>query len=600
MDAPENIAFDPRAPLPERFDAQSVLQQTYLPTASELIPAQTLMPIIEAIKGAAEERELIKSAQVIQGPWRGPSAQGRLGLRSVNLDRLQIFAYADFWDKPANASFDLLRSMVDQTPVLSGIVLTRLRQISRFTQPQEDDGPGFVIRHIERDHAVSTDEAASILALTSFIRNGGWERDPRKRKRMGRDTFAQFMAKSVRDSLTLDAAPIETETKRDSKLGLDGFYAVDGATIRLCTEDGYRGDDEIFAVQVLQNSNIVTAYTYDDLVYEVRNPRSDVRLSGYGLSETELLIRCVTGFLNAMTYNAKGFDDNAIPRGLLHLSGDYSDNDLAAFRRYWNAMVKGISNAWTLPVLVSKDQESKASFERFGIEFNEMYFSKWMTFLASLICAIYGMSPDEINFESFSAGRSSLSGSDTSEKLADSKDKGLRPLMAYYESLISDYIIQVFSDKYCFRWAGLDEEDQEKRHEMRKLVLTVNEVRAQEGYGKLDGPLGDAPLNPSLIGLYQQQTQPPQQPSFGDRGPQQEDHGGESGPGGYDDTDDGEKEDGDQEEGDGSAGNENEDGEPMGKANPNHGERVMFASWAGIPLDFGTRRLPGGDMAGLT
>ena len=28
------------------------------------------------------------------------------------------------------------------------------------------------------------------------------------------------------------------------------LYAVDGSTIRLCTEDGYEGDDEIFALQV--------------------------------------------------------------------------------------------------------------------------------------------------------------------------------------------------------------------------------------------------------------------------------------------------------------------------------------------------------------
>jgi len=527
MDAAEITAFNDAAPLPERYDAQAELQRVYMPTSSDIIQPTYLAPIIQAMRESAEEQQLIKSAQIIQGPWTGNRESRKLGMRSVNLDRMQIFAYADFWDKPANASFDLLRSMVDQTPVLSGIVLTRIRQVARFAQVQEDDGPGFAIRHIDRDHQITKSEEESIRALSQFVRNCGWERDPRKRKQMGRDTFPQFLAKSIRDSLSLDSAPIETEIKNNRQLGLDGFYAVDGATIRLCTDEGYRGDDEVYAVQVLQNSNVVTAYTYADLIYEVRNPRSDVRMAGYGLSETELLIRCVTGFLNAMTYNAKGFDDNSIPRGLLHLSGDYSDNDLAAFRRYWNAMVKGISNAWTLPVLVSKDQESKASFERFGIEFNEMYFSKWMTFLASLICAIYGMSPEEINFESFSAGRSSLSGSDTEQKLVDSKDKGLRPLLSYYEALISDFLIQPFSDKYCFRWTGLDEEDLDKRHEMRKMVLTVNEARAQEGYDKLEGPMGEAPLNPSLIGIYQAQIQPQQ--SFGDRDPGMDDHGGDAG-----------------------------------------------------------------------
>jgi hypothetical protein len=48
------------------------------------------------------------------------------------------------------------------------------------------------------------------------------------------------MAKSVRDTLTMDAAPIETEFKRARDLGLDGFYAVDGASVRLCTERATR------------------------------------------------------------------------------------------------------------------------------------------------------------------------------------------------------------------------------------------------------------------------------------------------------------------------------------------------------------------------
>src|SRR3546814_12753323 len=94
-----------------------------------------------------------------------------------------------------------------------------------------------------------------------------------------------------------------------------------------------------------------------------------------------------------------------------------------------------------------------------------MMFSKWMTFLASMICAIYGIAPDELNFESFSASKSALSGNDTEQKLAESKVKGLRPLLSHFENLFSDFIVADFADKYVFRWSGLDEVDEEKRHE---------------------------------------------------------------------------------------------------------------------------------------
>jgi hypothetical protein len=198
-----------------------------------------------------------------------------------------------------------------------------------------------------------------------------------------------------------------------------------------------------------------------------------------------------------------------------------------AFKRQWNAMVRGINNSWVLPVMVSRDAESKASFEKLGVDFDEMHFSKFMTFLVSIICAIYGMSPAEINFDSFTAGNTSaLAGSDTAEKLAASKDSGLRPLMAYLESVLSDFVIGEFSEKYCFRWTGLEPEDQGQRNEMRKAVLTVNEIRAQEGYDPMDGPLGDAPLNPSLIGPWMQLTQ---QAQGGQDGGDGEDQGQEQG-----------------------------------------------------------------------
>jgi hypothetical protein len=45
---------------------------------------------------------------------------------------------------------------------------------------------------------------------------------------------------------------------------------------------------------------------------------------------------------------------------------------------------------------------------------------------------------------------------------------------------------------------------------MRKLVLTVNEVRAEEGHQAMKGPLGDAPVNPALIQPWLQFNPPPQ------------------------------------------------------------------------------------------
>lgn len=491
-----------------------------MPSASDLAPMGALKNFLDLAAAQIEEGDEIRksiNANVVPFP-SDRSKKKEPGMQSVQLDEWMLNIQGDYWERPSALSFDSLRQVVTQTPILNAVMFTRIRQVQRFCGIAETgtDSPGFEVRHVDRGHSLTKSEQESIKLLNRFMLNCGWEFKPRLRKALSRDSLSQFMAKAVRDSLTLDACPIELEWKRDKALGIDGFYSVDGATIRLCTEKGYDGDDAIRALQVVQG-RITTAYTYEDLIYETRNPRTDVMACGYGLPEAELLVRIITGYLNALTYNIKGFDSNAIPKGMLHLSGNYGEQELAAFKRYWNAMVKGINNAWSLPVMVSKDQESKASFESFGVEFNEMYFSKWMTFLTSIICALFGMSPAEINFDSFSGGNTSpLAGSDTEEKLAASKDSGLRPLLSYYENLFSDFVIAEFSPDYCFRWTGLDPEDADKKHEKKKLILTLNEMRAEEGHPKLDGPMGDAPLNPSLMGMYQQLAMPQPDPGAGD------------------------------------------------------------------------------------
>lgn len=507
-DIPEtaaSVALNPAASPAERYDAQAEVTRGAL--ASSLLPSAEVQPVIDYINEQFEEQAFQKAlskGNVIPFP---PKGRGDRGMQSVTLDEYQISAQGYYWDRPGILNFDSMRAMVDATPLLNAILLTRIRQINRFCHPQMDQAEaGFVIRHVDKNIELNDEQSASVARLQQFMLNCGWETNPRRRKRLKRDNFAGFMAKSVRDTLTLDAAPIETEFKRDRSMGLDGFYAVDGGSIRLCTEDGYQGDDEIYALQVIQG-RIRTAYTYDDLIYEVRNPRTDVRSCGYGTSETEMLIKVVTYLLNTMTFNGSFFDKNSIPRGLLSLVGNYDASDIAAFKRYWTAMTKGIQNAFNLPVIVSKDSESKAQFQEIGGQLNEMAFAKWMTFLTSVACAIYGIAPEEVSMESFTVGKSSLSGSDTEEKIISSNDKGLRPLLSFYQNMFSDFIIQEFSPQYMFQWMGLDGDDAKTQFEKRKLAETWNESRAEIGLDPIEGALGDAPINPSLMSAWSAERQ---------------------------------------------------------------------------------------------
>ncbi len=531
------VLADPRAPQSEVFDAQSELGKAHQPSLSDMIPSADVLRMIDVINDGLADQAMLKggSAQII--PFPGEPRKTKAGMQSTYVDDLQVFTTGRARDKPSPLGFAQLREMVEQTPVLAAIVGTRMRQVSRFTQPSEDGLEGFEIRHVDKDHKMTPAEKDRAKLIGRFIQNSGWEFNPRKRKALKRQTFAQMMRARVRDSLAMDAAPIEIEWKRDRAQGIDGLYAIDGATIGLCTDEGYEGDDKVVAVQEVEG-RVTTTYTQDNLIYEVRNPRTDVRLAGYGFGEAEQLIRVVTGILNAMNTNIAGFDNNAIPRGVLQLSGDYDAGDLASFKRSWNNQVKGINGRWAVPVMVNKDgAQGKVEWTNFGVDFNEMMFAKWMTFLTSLACAIWGMDPGEINFESFAASKSSLSGSDTEEKLTSAKDSGLHPDMAFFEAEQTDYVVSEFDQDLCFRWVGLREEDKKWQQEYRKLAYTVNELRAVEGddpYPKEDGlDLGTAPLNPALLPAWQAKQQadnpqpgqefgagapppPPPGPDFGD------------------------------------------------------------------------------------
>ncbi|EJG5414255.1 phage portal protein [Salmonella enterica] len=516
-DKPLETAFNAHAPVDEQQDAMAQAQRIAMPSS-----VADVAPLIKHIAEQYAEQEFYKTLQkpnVVPFPSKAVQDGKREGMQSVYLDERQLQIVGDYYEKPNNFNMESMRMMVDRTPILSAVIMTRLRQIKRFCRANSKGiGPGFQItlKDQDVDTKMTASQQKDVELLQGFFTNCGWESNPRERHRLKRDNFSGFMSKMVRDSLVMDSAPIETEYKRKRALGMDGFYAVDGSTIRLCHEDGYNGDDEIFALQVVQG-NVRTAYTYNDLIYVPRNPRTDVLQGGYGMSETELLVTTVTGFLNAMTYNQKYFDSNAIPKGLLHLAGDYSQDDLNSFKRYWNSMVKGINNAWSLPVMVSKNGESKASFENFGVDVNEIMFAKWMTFLTSIICAIYGIAPDEINFESFTSGASSLSGDNTEEKLINSKDKGLRPLLAHFEDLFTDYIVSDFNPNYQFRWTGLDDKTPTEQLEEEKLGRTMNEFRKARGWDVINEEWADSPI--SVAGqAWMQEHQPEPQAMPGEEG----------------------------------------------------------------------------------
>jgi len=404
------------------------------------------------------------------------------------------------WLEKTTSTFDFCKSFVAAVDVVKAIILTRQRQIAAFLRPERDQGPlGFRFRRADEEKLTDRDKLG-VRRVEKFLLNSGDVSTRKERERLRRATLPEFAAKFLWDTLSSDACPIELTYTNSGRLS--GYHNIDYSTIRLCTEHGYEGADEVRAVQVIDGVPYVV-YGYDHILYPVRNPRSDLYAGGYGYGEPEMIIRAATAYLNAVTYNAAGLDRNAIPRGILTLFGKYGPRDLNNFKRQFRAMLTGAANRWTIPVMASNNKEAGHVYTPIDQNFDEMFFARWMIFLISIVCAIYGIDPNEVHFDSFSTRASSLSGKDTQEKLAMSRDKGLVPLLAFVERAFNE-IVALVDPRYLFEFVGLHEENEQQKFQRIQLSSSWNELRAIDGREPSDDDLvGNAPAgNPAMMQVY--------------------------------------------------------------------------------------------------
>ncbi|EHQ9605895.1 hypothetical protein KS527_004660, partial [Salmonella enterica] len=192
-------AFNAAAPKDEQQDAMAMAQKAAMPSS-----VADLAPLIKHIADAYADQEFYKSLEkpnVVPFPSKQIQDGKKEGMQSVWLDERQIQMVNEYYEKSSNFNFDSMRMMVDRTPILSAVIMTRIRQIKRFCRASTKGvGPGFQIRLRDQQDGVKLKKAEqdSIQALQGFFTNCGWESNPRERQRLRRDNFSGFMGKMVR------------------------------------------------------------------------------------------------------------------------------------------------------------------------------------------------------------------------------------------------------------------------------------------------------------------------------------------------------------------------------------------------------------------
>jgi len=472
---------------------------------------------------------------------------------------------AGYKEKPTRIDFNVLKLMSYRDTIIASIIQTRTNQLCLFSRPQKNKySEGFIIRRKrDRDQSLDDDEnkikeleqqdKAIIDELTEFISNCGHMNDRPQTELLSLDVF---LRKAARDRLTYDQVAIEKIHDNADKL--HHFLPVDAGTIRFASNKGQdtstasatgaqsynnitRPDNEEERKEAQENNNlyaqvidnrVVRGFTADDLIFRMGNPVNDIYANGYSVGELELLVSTITSHLQAETYNKLFFTQGHVTKGILHFQADVPQRKLKALRQQWDAQTSGNVNSWRTPIFAGSDKISWIPLTQSN---RDIEYSNWMNYLIKIACAIYCISPEEIGFD-IAKDAGSPGGvfqSQNETRMKHSKDKGLRPLLRFFEDLINEEIIDKVNNEFCLEFVGLDAESRvqevERENKEVRYSKTIDEIRAEDGMEPL-GPErgGHLILDPQYVqwisqfGEFEAEKKQEAIPEGGEFGPEED------------------------------------------------------------------------------
>jgi len=427
---------------------------------------------------------------------------------------------------PSILTFETLRVMAERSPLCASIINTRITQVVSFCVPQRDQySIGYKIQPKSLRHnphrLLTHSEEDRVQELDQFLQYTGVDQN------RGRDSFETFIKKLVRDRLTYDQVGFEVVRTRGG--WPHSFLIGDGATFRIAEPKVTKNTPpdladlkrQIGYCQII-NGQKVAEYTHDELAFIVANPRSNIRVYGYGFPELEMGMKTITSHLFAEEWNHRAFSQGSTMKGALNLQGNIGRDKFEAFKRDFLAQISGVVNAWKMPIMNAE-----------GLQFipmqntnQEMGYEGWMNYLIKIFCALYLIDPAEINFDLRGAvgGQQPMFMSSNEAAQKVSKDRGLQPLLRLVQGAINRYLIESYDPRFEFLFVGLDAQTETQVADLRQkqvsTIMTVDEGRALQGLpplGKARG--GDVVANPALLTYVQQmQMQQQQQQQMGGAG----------------------------------------------------------------------------------
>jgi hypothetical protein len=159
-----------------------------------------------------------------------------------------------------------------------------------------------------------------------------------------------------------------------------------------------------------------------------------------------------------------------------------------------------VANAWRTPITNADDLQWISMHQNN----RDMEYSAYMDFLIKVACSIFQINPVEVNFQYGNTGqRSALAEASNREKIIDSKERGLYPMLRFVSRLINQYLLWPVNEDFEFHFVGLDaatpDEIADRNLKLVKTTRTVDELRAEDGLEPLPDGMGEIILDPTWL-----------------------------------------------------------------------------------------------------
>lgn len=421
--------------------------------------------------------------------------------------------------------------------LISSIIQCRVDTAARFSRPEHRRHEmGFRMLKRDKDADYSEQERSEIAQLEDFIYNcGRREGVPSEDKIL----FGEFLKLIVRDAITFGHVTVEKVKTRAGGLHrfrprpAESIYLInkqlpkkvvtaDAESARKLAEPKSDNDPRLGQevnqpehefekyVQVSYDNRPLATFGDEDLVFKLFNPQNFIDSRGYCYSPLELAIITVRSHLDVENFNANFFTHGYASKGVLHLKGTVTQQQLANFRRSFYNSITGQQNAWRTPIVAGLDE---VQWVPISASAREMEYINFNNHLMRILCTQFQIDPMELGLDYLvsSNGRSNMQQASSEYKVNFSRERGLLPLLTFIEDLINCDILPALDPtlaaKYKFTFTGYTDETPQTEIAQIQAEISVwksmNDVLRQAQKDPIKEKIADLPLSAAFWALVE-------------------------------------------------------------------------------------------------